>query len=61
MMSPYSNALQNTFAMAANAMNTDQTAPKGADLGPYCLQYGLPKNMKTREQTKIVINGGEKS
>ena len=35
-------------------MNPDQTAPK-SDLGPYCLQYMLPKNIKTREQmTKVV-------
>ena len=27
-------------------MNPDQTAPKEqSDLGPYCLQYRLPKNI----------------
>ena len=36
-------------------MNPDQTAPKGAvreqfNLGPYCLQYRLPKNISRREK-----------
>ena len=31
-------------------MNPDQTAPwELSDLGPYCLQYGLPKNISRRE------------
>ena len=42
-------------------MNPDQTAPswEQSDLGPYCLQYRLPKNVKpTRELwTKVVIGG----
>ena len=34
------------FFMEANSMNPDQTAPrKRSDLGPYCLQYRLAKNM----------------
>ena len=28
-----------------NTMSPDQTAPKGSDLGPYCLQFRLPKNI----------------
>ena len=34
-------------------MDRDQTAPN--DLGPYCLQYMLPKG--TREQTILVAKG----
>ena len=31
-------------------MNPDQTAPKEqSDLGPYCLQYRLLKNISRRE------------
>ena len=30
------------FFMEANTMDPDQTAP---DLGPYCVQYMLPKNI----------------
>ena len=34
------------FVMEANTMNPDQTAPwEQSDLGPYCLQYRLPKNI----------------
>ena len=34
------------FFMEANMMNPDQTVPKEqSDLGPYCLQYQLPKNI----------------
>ena len=34
------------FLIEANTMNHDQTAPIGqSDLGTYCLQYKLPKNM----------------
>ena len=34
------------FIMEANTMNPDRTAPlEQSDLGPYCLQYGLPKNI----------------
>ena len=41
-MSTYqSNALQNTFTMETNTMNPD--LKKQSDLGPYCLQYSLPK------------------
>ena len=37
-------------------MNPDQTAPK---LGPYFLQYWLPKNISIREeQTTKVVTGG---
>ena len=33
-------------------MNPDQTAPKGeqSDLGPYCMQYRLVKNISRREE-----------
>ena len=38
------------FSMESNNMNPDQTAAKEqADLGPYCLQYRLPKNISRRE------------
>ena len=31
-------------------MNPDQTAPwEQSDLGPYCLQYGLSKNISRRQ------------
>ena len=34
------------FTMEANIMNPDHTAPmEQSDLGPYCLQYRLPKNI----------------
>ena len=35
------------FKMKANTKNPDQTAPywEQSDLGPYCLQYRLPKNI----------------
>ena len=36
------------FIIEANTMNPDQTAPK-SDLGPYCLQYMLPKNINGQE------------
>ena len=33
-------------------MNPDQTAPgEHSDLGPYCLQYWLPKNISRRDVT----------
>ena len=37
-------------------MNPDQTDP---DLGPYCLQYRLPKNISSHEEqkTKVMIGG----
>ena len=39
--------------MQANNMNPD--------LGPYCLQYRLPKNVsRKREQTTKVVTGGGK-
>ena len=31
-------------------MNPNQTAPYGSDLGPYCLQYRLPKNISRQEE-----------
>ena len=35
------------FFVEANNMNPDQTAPlEQSDLGPYCLQYRLPKNIR---------------
>ena len=42
--------------MEANNMNPDQTDP---DLGPYCLQYRLPKNISSHEEqkTKVMIGG----
>ena len=40
-------------------MNPYQTAPKQSDMGPYCLQYRLPKNISRQEQqTTKVVNGG---
>ena len=34
-------------------MNPDQTAPwEQSDLGSYCLQYMLPKNISRREEHK---------
>ena len=42
------------FFIEANNMNHDQS-----DLGSYCLQYWLPKNMSRREeQTAKVVTGG---
>ena len=41
-------------------MNPDQTAPKEqSDLGPYCLQYILPKYISRREKeiTKFLTGG----
>ena len=39
-------------------MNPDQTAPKEqSDLGPYCLQYRLPKNISTKESRQQVVSG----
>ena len=40
------------FSMEANTMNPDQTAPLESDLGPYCLQYRLPKNISRRESRR---------
>ena len=34
--------------MEANNMEPDQTAPKQYALGPYCLQYRLPKKISRR-------------
>ena len=42
-------------------MNPDQTVPKEeqSDLGPYCLQYSLPKNIsRCEEQMSKVVTGG---
>ena len=36
------------YFMGANNVNPDQSAPK-PDLGPYCLQYRLPKNTSRQE------------
>ena len=41
-------------------MNPNQTAPmEQAHLGPYCLQYRLPKNISRQEEqmTKVVTDG----
>ena len=45
--------------MEANNMNPDQMAPEEqSDLGPYCLQYRLPKTISRRnEQTTKVVTG----
>ena len=41
---------QTNLITEANTMNPDQTAPKEhSDLGPYCLQYRLPKYISRRE------------
>ena len=44
-------------------MNPDQTAPFGSsDLGPYCLQYRLPKNISRQEELMIkVVTGWQRS
>ena len=50
------------FIMEANTMNPDKTAPfvQQSELGPYCLQYRLPKNISRREeQTTKVVTGGK--
>ena len=48
--------------MVANSMNPYQTSPKEqSDLGPYCLQYRLPKNISRREeQTTKAVTGGKR-
>ena len=49
------------FIMEANTMNPDQTAPwEQSDLGPYCLQYRLPKNISRCESRRQVMTGREK-
>ena len=42
-------------------MNPGQTAPpwEQSDLGPYCFQYRLPKNM-TKVMTSAVLFPGQK-
>ena len=35
--------------MEANNVNSDQTAPDEYDLGPYCKEYRLPKNISREE------------
>ena len=41
-----SAAIQTTFFHVTNNMNPDQTAPwEQSDLGPYCLQSRLPKDI----------------
>ena len=58
----YSNALQSNFFMEENNINPDQTAPKEqSDLGPYCLQYRLPKNISRRLEQKTKVMTGRKS
>ena len=48
------------FIMEANTLNPDQTAPKEqSDLGPYCLQYRLYKNINTQEQTRKAMTDGK--
>ena len=47
------------FIMEANHLNPDQTDM--SSLGPYCLQYWLPKNIsRKRKQTTKVVTGGKK-
>ena len=47
------------FFKEANNMNSDQTAPKEQfDLGPYCLQYSLPRNTSRPEEVTEVVTGG---
>ena len=56
----FSSSLPTRFFVDANNMNPDQTAPKEqSDLGPYCLQYRLPKNINRQEEqmTKFVTGG----
>ena len=48
--------------METNNIDPDQTAPKQKqfDLGPYCLQYRLPKNIiisrQEEQMTKVVTD-----
>ena len=39
------------FYVEANNVDPDQTALKQSDLGPYCLLYRLPQNLRGEEQT----------
>ena len=50
------------FFMEANNTDPDQTTSKKEqfDLGSYCLQYRLPKNIsRQEEQTMKVVTGGQ--
>ena len=47
--------------MEANNMNPDQTAPKEqSDLGPYYLQYRLPKDRQTKDADDKSLDWGNK-
>ena len=42
-------------------MNPDQTACREqSDMGPYCLQYRLHKNISRRDEKITVVTGGKK-
>ena len=44
------------YFMEANNMDQDQTALKEqSDLGPYCLQYRLPKNIRGADNKSRVL------
>ena len=47
------------FSIEVNNMIPDQTAPpkEQSDLGPYCLQYRLPKNISRQEEQTANIVG----
>ena len=44
----FPSALDTKFYHEANTMNTEDTS----DLGPYCLQYWLPKNLSRGESRR---------
>ena len=53
----YLNDLKATFIMNENTMKPYQTGWQSG-LGPWCLQYRFPKNIKQiSEQTTIAVNG----
>ena len=57
----FSGALSLDCIMETNTMNHDQTAPlEQSDLGPYCLQYRLSKNLSRRESRQQQVITGKR-
>ena len=56
----YSSALQTRFYHGSKQYepSSDCFQREQSDLGPYCLQCRLPKNISRREQTTKVVTGG---
>ena len=52
---------ETTFIMEANTMNPDQNAPDQSDLGPYCLQFRLPKYILSRCSVSHSLKKGQGS